>query len=530
MARSFLSQPTQVFNSELYDDTLLVGAALQTSSVSLEGDLNSIRTQLRQILWANVSGSWYDVVTAPSGGMSARGLNIINLDLTDLEQKRFLFRSQSLNLVNVATGSNFAQLSNSLGTAPSNFAAVNVTFASGTVVALLSGTEGAFGTHSVAQVSGSSVITPKNLVIVRDAWTHYPLTASLSGQQIFGLLQTESGTITGDAFNDIDRRTQISFVVETMSNGTSSIVAAPSSDIGGRTVTYMYTRRTALDNIPEDAYLSDAIFADTAGFVSASAVVVFSDITLQNAINNQVGNVTQNKNINIVLGAGFSWAYLSGTKELWKITSSDTADLLTVAVDRMSVSSTFPTTFQQGISVATSSVLSQIDVGVIAGTINTLSGTQLVLSGGSTLGFSDFFGPSSTYTGGIIPFATGTIEWNRFVTGYGNGTSVLGAFYFVSQSLSASAQRRLRFTAGITTTVNANVNVTFPTNLDAALGNYVAKDFLKEVNVYLNGQLLFPGLTVGDPNDVYPGTSPTTGDLRFPYRLRSGSIISMEIF
>ena len=529
MARSFLSQPTQVFNSELYDDTLTTGVTLQTNSVSLEGDLNSIRTQLRQILWANVSGSWYDAVTAPSGGLSARGLNTINVDLTDLEQKRFLFRSQSLNLVNVATGSTFAELSNSLGTAPSNFAAVNATFASGTVVALLSGTEGAFGTPSLAQVSGSTVITPKNLVIVRDAWTHYPLTASMTGQQIFGLLQAESGTLTGDAFNDVDRRTQISFVVEAMSNGTSSLTAAPAADIGGRTITYMYTRRTALDNIPEDAYLSDTIFADMAGFVSASSVVVFSDITLQNAINNQIGNVSQNKNINIVLGAGFSWAYLSGTKELWKVTSSDTEDLLTVNVDRIAMSSSFATTFQQGISVATSSVLSQVDIGLIAGTVNTLSGTQLVLSGGSTLGFSDFFGPSSTYSGGIIPLATGTIEWNRFVTGYGN-SSILGAFYFLSQSLSASAQQRLRFTAGVTTTVNANTNVTFPTNLDAALGNYVAKNFLKEVNVFLNGQLLFPGATAGDPNDVYPGTAPASGDLRFPYKLRSGSIISMEIF
>jgi hypothetical protein len=526
MARSFLSQPTQVFNSENYDDTLVTGVSLQVSASSLEDDLNALRTQVRQVLWANVSGSWYDAITAPSGSNSARGLNTINVDLTDLEQKRFLFRRHNLNLVSIATGSNFAELSASLGTTPTNFAAVGASSATGSVVSLLTGSEGLFGAHSMAQVSGSTVITPRNLVRVRDAYNHFTLTSS-NQQEVFGLIQVEGGTVSGDSFDDLTHRTQISFVHEITVNGTSSLAPASAALIGGKVIQYAYPVRVALDDIPEDAYLGNHIFIDTP-MAGDSTAATLGDITLQRAIDNQVGTVTQNKNIDIALGAGFHWAFTSGSQTLWQVLSSNSEDLLTVMVDRIAMSSTFPTTFQQGISVATGST--QIDLGVLPGIINTLAGQQLVLSGGSTLGFSDQFGPLSTYTGGIIPFATATLEWTNFASDWGNQTSILGALHIISQSLSGSAQQRKRTYAGVTTTVNANTNITFPTNLDAQLGDYSGKNFLSEVNVFLNGQLLLPGSSVSDANDVYPGTSTLTGDLKFPMKLRSGSIISLEIF
>ena len=531
MARTFISQPNQVFSTEAYDDTLVTGLSLQVSSSTLEYDLNALRTQVRQILWANVSGSWYDAISAPSGSSSARGLNTINTDLTDLEQKRFLFRRQNLNLVNVATGSNFALLSVSLGTAPANFAVVShpllaSTILTGTLVAALSASEGSYGSHSVAMTSGSSVITPKNLVIIRDAWTGNHLTSSNS-RDVYGLLQVESGTLSGESFNDSTKRAQISFVIESITNGTSSLQPATVASVGGRTIEYSYVQRTALDDIPEDAYLSNTIFLDVPE--SSGGSVTLSDITLDRAIDNQIGTVTQDQNIAIRIAAGFSWAFMSGTKELWKLVSSDTSDTLTVAVDRLGFSSSFAATFQQGISVATGS--SQIDLGIIAGTINTLTGTSLVLSGGNLLRFSDNFGPNTTYTGGSIPFATSSLEWNNFGTDFGIQTSILGAFHVISQSLSGSL-RRQRLTGGTTTGglgIPANTNVVFPTNIDSQLCNYSGRDFIKDVEIYLNGVLLLPGTTTTQ-NDVYPGTSPATGDLKFPYKVRSGSQISMVLY
>lgn len=516
-----------MFASEQFDDTLAAGSSLQSTSQNLQSDLNAIRSQIRKLLWAGVSGSWYDAVTAPSGSNSARGLNTLNSDLTDLEQKRFLFRSQNLNIVNVSTGSNFALLSVSLGTAPANFIAtthpsipVGSAFATGSVVAMLGNGEGTYGSHSVTLTSGSSVLAPKNLVVVRDAWSGNVITGTL-GRDIYGLLQVESGSVSGDAFNDTTRRSQISFVEEQILNSTSSLIATPVSRIGGRSIVYSYVKRTALDNIPEDAYLSNTIFTDQTETTSTGGA---NSATLDQAIDNQVGTVTQDQNIAIRIANGFSWAFLSGTKELWKIVSSDTEDTLVAAVDRIAFSSSQPTTFQAGVSVATGSAM--INIGVVAGTMATLLGQNLILSGGNQLRFSDNYGPVSTYTGGTIPFATSSTEWDNFVTGFGNATSILGAIGVVSQSLSSSL-RRIRYTAGVTVNVSADANVTFPTNLDATLGSYVGRDFTKDVEIYYNGIMLLPGRSSGDPNDVYPGTSAATGDIRFPYPIKSGTQISM---
>lgn len=531
MARTFVSQPNQVFSTENYDDTLSAGSTLQTTSTSLETDLNAIRSQIRKILWYTVTGSWYDAVT---GSVTPRGLNTINRDLADLEQKKFLFRVQNLNVVNVATGSNFALLSTSLGTAPASFAAVgsgsNPGTATGSIVFTLGSTAGnIYGTHSTSVVSGTSVLSPRNLVLVRDAWSGLPITSS-AGRDIFGLLQAETGVVDGDTFNDTTKRTQISFVVEQIVNSTSSLAAAAAAAIGGKSITYSYVKRVDLDSIPEDAYLSNTIFFDmTDGATGGSGGNAnLTDITLDRAIDNQSGNASQAQNIVVDIAPTFSWAFISSSLRMWELFSNATNGALTVNVATYAISGTNPTSFQRGISVATGST--RVDVGVIAGAVNTMSGSDLVLSGGAQLKISDFFGPSSTYTGGALPLATSSAEWNTFATGYGS-RSLLGAFNFLSASLSSSYQtKRVVYRAGVNANVNADVNVAFSTNLDAQLPSYNGKDFVRDVEVHLNGVLLINGRSSSDPNDVYPGTSISNGDLKFPYRLRSGSQITMVVW
>jgi hypothetical protein len=85
MPRTFISQKHQILSTENFNDALTTGISLQTSSVNLEEDLNCIRTQLRQVLWGSVSGSWYDEVASPTGSVPARGLNTITQDLALLE-------------------------------------------------------------------------------------------------------------------------------------------------------------------------------------------------------------------------------------------------------------------------------------------------------------------------------------------------------------------------------------------------------------------------------------------------------------
>jgi hypothetical protein len=493
------------------------------------------------MIHASVTGSWYDALQQVSGVYGiypARGLNTIGSDLVDVEQHRFLFRTQNLNLVFVATGSNFALLSSSIGTAPNDYIVLGTdSYATGTLVALLSGSEGSYGSWSVAQISGSFVNAPKNLVIVRDAYTFDPVTSSYAngGQQIYGLLQVESSASTGDAFNDTTRRSQISFVRELNTNGTSSFTSASAADIGGRVIQYSYVKRINFDSLPEDAYLSNTIFVDYPNPVS-SAFATLTDITLQRALDNQSTTVAlDSDNTSIRLAAGVSWTFLSGTTELWKLVSdAGGANTLTYNLNQFRISSSLPSAFQLGIQAATGST--QINIGTTAGqidsaaglTLRAASGSNLVLSGGTYIQFGDGYGGASTYTGGLIPFATSTAEWNSFQSGYPN-YSVLGAFNFISSSLSSSL-KRYRAQAGINTTVNADVNVTYPTNLDAPLLNYTGRAFSNDLNIYLNGILLVPGTSITNPNDVYPGTAAATGDLKFPMRLRSGSIITVEIF
>jgi hypothetical protein len=428
-------------------------------------------------------------------------------DLTALEQHRFLFRIQNVNTVIINSSSNFAELSVSLGTAPLDHVAVSG-LATGSVVA-----DAVFGAHSMSQISGSTSLLPKNLALVIDAYTGDSLTDT-DGREIFGLVQVETGAVNGDAFNDVSVRSQVSFIKAVNS---STIEPATIAGIGGKHILFQYPHRTALESIPDDAYLRDTIFVDV---ISGSAAL--DDITLQRAIDNQVGTVDQDKNVSIDIGAGFAWTYLSGTSELWKLISDDVSDQLQISVDQYHVTSS-NASFSDNLVIDRDGT--QVTVG--GGAVTTLSGSDLNLTAGAQLQFSDFFG-------GPIALTTGSAEWTTFYDLFGPDTTILGAFNELSASLnditpSGSLSRQV-WAAGATVKINANVNATFPTNLDAALGDYSDADFARDHNWYLNGVRLLPGTDATNSNDIYPGDSPASGDVKFPYNVRSGSIITQEKF
>lgn len=519
MARTFVDQPTQVFHSDNYDDTFAPGVGLQTGSFDLEDDLNALRSQVRKILWADVSGSWYDTILGVANLTPARGLITLNSAVTNLEFQKFVYDVQSLGYVQIATGSNFVGLSVSGSTAPSGLAAVGLGTVTGSFTGSLVATlpvSGAVGVaHSLNMISGTSPILPRNMTIIRDAYTHETILDYSHGTalEIYGLLQVQSGTVDGDAFNDNNHKTQISFVVEYPSG---VFAAADTNAIGGKIINYQYRARTTYSNLPEDAY-ANTVFVDIPNLQS---------ITLQQAINNQGATTVQQTNdININLNPGFHWSFLSGTTALWTLYAGPPgSNTLQINVNDFRVSSSFPAEFSKGIKVDLSG--NEIDVGVIPGTINTPTGSSMILQAGNQLFFADGYDTFSTYSGSL-PLANGVFEWNNFATDFGAFTSILGAFHILSQSASGSMRRR-RANAGVTTNLNANVNVTFPTNLDAALLSYVGRSFVDDLNIYLNGILLLPGTTSSNSNDVYPGTSAATGDLKFPYKVRSGSQIAVE--
>ncbi len=96
MGRSRFDQSTQVWRSGTYDDTIApTEAAYETNTVTLEEDLNNIRSFLHELRDVRNS-NWWAALAAPSTfpgeGAAARGVQDVNDDLYDIERKRILKR------------------------------------------------------------------------------------------------------------------------------------------------------------------------------------------------------------------------------------------------------------------------------------------------------------------------------------------------------------------------------------------------------------------------------------------------------
>lgn len=168
-------------------------------------------------------------------------------------------------------------------------------------------------------------------------------------------------------------------------------------------------------------------------------------------------------------------------------------------------------------------------VDTINGEITTIDGEITTIQGDiSTINgeISTIVGEISTINGEIVSMSgsIGTIN-GEIVEIEEDITDLEAAVAILSGS-----EHRTRYNAGVTTSVAANANVTSGVNLDAPLGNYSGVTFGDKVNVFLNGILLLAGTNSVNSNDVYPGTTAATGDLKFPYHVRSGSQIAMEIY
>lgn len=105
MARTFIRQDTQVRNSDLYDDTLAVGATLESGQTTVEGDLNALRSQSKRFLFADNAGDWFSDINAPSAldPGTKRGITNLNTDLHELERKRVLVESHLMMDVPIGT-------------------------------------------------------------------------------------------------------------------------------------------------------------------------------------------------------------------------------------------------------------------------------------------------------------------------------------------------------------------------------------------------------------------------------------------
>lgn len=620
MSRTFVRQETQINNSDLYDDQLTFGSTLETAPVSIEGDLNGLRSQVNRIIHTTTSGNdWF-------ANLTGRGVNALNTDLTDLENKRILCRAQlltdiptdsqaqglitaiagsllvdgetfvlndgtnpavtfefddnasvsqtsTLRAVNFTSGDTVAQvrdaiiaaingapvltidasiysatqvflLNSTAGTSgnqtnsetvtDAGFVITNMTGgATGQnwkllnviggqtptqVAALLSTTNGAvvvssafsggsFNVHELLEVAGPNAISPKNLVVIRDAVTGQ--TMQSDARDIFGLLQYESTGLDGGTFDDVSlsSRVKISFV--RLNAGYDDLEACPVADIQGKLINYSYVFRTNLDIVNEECFLSNATFTDLTALV---------DVTLDRAIDNQSGPATQTQNIEWRIDDTNELRFQdsTGTANIIKVAPSVSGDDVEFNVRNFTVINTTNATFDNGLIADNGGT--PIQIGSTAGLIETTSTNDLRILGAGELYLDDGNQAGSTWaqTNGI-KLSDSTAEWDNFELAFGE-VSLLSAIY----SANAGAGRN-KGVAVVTTNVSADTNVTGVgggANLDATLPAYLAVNFVANIDVYLNGVLMRNGANAGSNHDVYPGDTPANGDIKFEFPLK----------
>ena len=501
---SLLRQETQLHPSVTYDDTIAAGATMESAATNMEDDLNAIRSQLQRFFGET---NWYDDI-------SGRTVALLGTDLTDLENKKFLFRTQILTDITVTAAQNWEVLSVAGSEAPTLTAAVGAVTTNGAVVAAHGGT---FDTHSLSEVTGANAIQPKNLCVVRDGTTGEAILSG--GKVIWALLQSESA-VDGHTFDDATNQVQLSFVIE---NATADdLIACPVVDIATKTINYSYVQRINLDAIPEQAFL-------TGVFVDQSAAV---DVTLDNAIDNQVGPATQDQNIDVRITDTYSWAFQDsrGAVDILRVDALAAGDEVELNVANFDVNNTNDADFSGGALFDTGGT--QIGIGSTAGQIDSAGALTIITgaTGDLTLNadngemiLADVNKDTSTYAGAFKLAETAT-EWDNFETEFGE-VSLLNALVQANQADTTRVRAWATVQNGPHTPGTNITGAGATPELDTQLTDYSAMTFITDVDIYINGQLQVNA--AGATEDVYPGDTPANGDFKTTKRLFNGDKIIM---
>lgn len=507
MSRTLVRPVTQIRNSDTYDDTQAAGLTLESGAVSLEDDLNAIRSQLAKII--DNAGNWWDPLTG-------RGIGTLDTDLAALEAKGVICQAQVLTDITVGAGLNYHILSVAGTEAPSEVAAI-LAGTEGAVVPLAATSGAGFASHELVETAGANAINPQNLVHVVDATTGLRLQSG--GRDVFALLQVESTGSDGVAFNDTSagNRVKLSFV--RINGAGDDLEAVPTGDIAGEVINYSYRLCRTLENLDKNCFLGNGAFVDHAGAV---------DVTLDAAIDNQVGAATAGQDIDVQLLAGFDWCFQDAAgADLFCITEDSAGGNSQVVIGAdtdVYDNNAQSNDFAQGVTL--DSADTPISLGATnAGCIETTGATDdLKIRGGQELLFDDANQTGSTWaqTDGIKLSDT-TAEWDDFETKFGE-VSLLNA---ICQA-GASAVTRSKNCALVTAAIPANTDiggVGGGTNLDTQLIAMDSGTFSGANNnyeIFINGVLVEQGADLNADCDVYPGTSLANGQLRAEFDLSVG--------
>lgn len=523
MARTFIRQETQIYSSDTYDDTITPSLAnYETNPTHIETDLNTLRSQIQNMLNRNGASfptdNWYDDLTQPTSleNGTTRGIDAVNAALHLVEKKRVLRDVYDPgNDVTVGNGDNFVILA--LAELPSNTtAAIGSVTTLGTVAAY----DSVFTGNTLDEVAGTNALNPKNLCIITDASTGDPILSS--GRQIYALFQTESNTDGSTMTGTTPNRAKLSFV---RPNATfDDLEACPVTDIEDQVINYATRERVRLEDLTEQDFLKGAVVDVPAG----------STPTRQSVYDNQGAtavNVTTNSTLDLE-GAGLYWEIRDDAEAtLFRITEGSAGGTSVVQVagdtDTFDVNAV-TNDFLNGASFDTGAAGTTINIGVTANTIDA-GGALTVQSGGSgdltldgnggELYLDDInFTNEATWSQAGVKVTETTTEITTYESNFGGEVSLFNA---INQAYSRSG--RVKGYAIVTTDVAADTDVANTTagNLDQDLPDYSGVDtFVDDVDVYLNGELLRNGADAAANHDVYPGTTPSVGMLKFEFALK----------
>jgi len=405
---------------------------------------------------------------------------------------------------------------------PSNTTqAVGVTTTLGTVAAF----NATFGTISLAEVAGTTAISPKSLCEIVDGSTRDPILSS--GRTIWALFQVETVTDNVTMTGTTPFRAQLSYV--RLNSTGDDLEFVPAADIAGRTINYASVERKGLESLNEQDFLRGAIIDVPAG----------TTVTRQVAYDNQGATPVEviTNSILDINSAGLNWDIRDLVNAvLFRITEGSTGGTSTVQlasdVDFFDVNAV-DNDFLNGAKFDTGAAGTTINVGVTAnqidagGVLKVTSGgaADLSLAGALELNLTDSYRAGSTWSlvDGVA-LAYSSAEWSAFEVAYGSEVSLLGALTIAV----GTGARGTKTYANVTVTTVAGTDVggvAGGANLDAQLPNLSLGVFLIDYDVYLNGALLRPEAAYPGANDYGPGTSLANGQLKFEFTVKINDVL-----
>lgn len=493
MGASLQDQDTQLASSWSYDDSIAPSEAnFETNPVTLQSDMDNLRSLALYHKNRQASGNWWDALKTPTQftgeGEGPRAIDDLNDDLWAIERKRVLISAVSIADVTVTAAQNWEVLGAG-ELPPDTTAAVGAVTTLGTVVATHGGT---FDTHDLAEVAGSSAINPKNMVEVVDGSTRDPI---LDGtDRIWGLLQGESGLADGDTIlATTPDRVQVSFV---KINATGDdLIACNVAAIAGKTVNLAFNQRKALYDLTEQDFLRGAIVDVPGG----------ATVTRQVAYNNQGAtpvDVTTNSILDLE-GAGLYWEIRDDLEAtLFRVTEGSAGGTSSVNVeddvDTFNVDAV-ENDFNAGIKARTGGTR-PIHVGVNDGVIETTAG-DLEAKAAAELWLNDGNRPVGWSLTTGIKLSEDAQEWTDFEAEFGE-VSLMDAIVQAKQNAERASQWANVGGANIPANTLIDGSGGSP-NITAQMPSYKGLSFITDVKVFHNGQLQRPGVDASANHDVY---------------------------